>query len=165
MTATATRAAETWAHILAQPDGYPMGVAADWLQEHTDHDGSDEAKAEACAAVEAVAQAHLDARPDDHRARRLLGEWLQWHGDGRGEGLRALAACKRLTSGHWVTNSVAQRRHFGCWLPSDWWLEVSLIWKAAGSPKYTRRAAEDAASLAFARLPAGRRAQLLKGEM
>lgn len=29
MTATTTRAAETWAHILAQPDGLSMGYAAD----------------------------------------------------------------------------------------------------------------------------------------
>lgn len=189
MTATTTRAAETWARILAQPDGYPMGIAADWLQEHADHDGSPEAKAEACAAVEEVAQAHLDARPNNHRARRLLGEWLQWHGDARGEGYVALAACGREPRHLFAANYAAflwydltdqmaecergrilyprQAVHPASDLPL-WWFEklrgaVEVYDEFKEYP--TRRAAEDAAALAFARLPAERREQLLKGEM
>lgn len=189
MTTCTTPAAECWAHILAQPDGYPMGVAADWLQDHADHDGSPEAKAEACAAVEAVAQQHLDARPDDHRARRLLGEWLQWHRDVRGEGLRALGACgresRRMFSGGaacylWydLTDQMTECElnhiqypqeavHAASDLPFGWFRELRDAVEASEEFKeyHTRRAAEDAAALAFNRLPAERRAALLKGEM
>lgn len=165
MTATTTRAAECWARILAAPDGYPMGIAADFATD----DGSE--PAEACAAVEAVAQQHLDAHPDDHRARRLLGEWLQWHGDARGEGLCALAAYGRSPCGQesflgsflWWDAGYGFARP----LPQDWfWAAMGEVLPPQQRIKYdTRRAAEDAASLAFARLPAERRAALLRGEM
>lgn len=163
MTATTTRAAETWAHILEQPDGMHMGYAADFATD----DGSE--PAEACAAVEAVAQQHLDAHPDDYRARRLLGEWLQWHGDERGEGYRALGVCRRRPlqwQSSWLCafedDGIAKehRQH-----------SLPLVWfDAFGFPNAwtrfdTRRDAENAAALAFARLPAERRAALLKGEM
>lgn len=170
MTHCTTRAAECWAHILAQPDGYPMGVAADFARD----DGSE--PAEACAAVEAVAQQHLDARPDDHRARRLLGEWLTWHGDARGEGYRALAASGLYPHGpteadcHWSWHSgrgmsmgdYVSHQHA---LPQVWFRAVtpSRMYWTENYP--TRRAAEDAAALAFARLPAARRAELLAGRM
>jgi hypothetical protein len=168
VTATTTRAAETWAHILAQPDGYPMGVAADWLQEHDDHDGSAEAKADACDAVEAVAQQHLDAHPDDHKARRLLGEWLQWHGDERGDGYRALAACKREPYAHdgflwWNADMFTTFAKAD--LPGYWWALLGAVATWVNIMYPTRLTAEDAAALTFARLPAERREQLLKGEM
>lgn len=184
MSTTTTRAAETWAHILAQPDGYPMGIASDYATD----DGAE--PAEACAAVEAVAQAHLDAHPDDHKARRLLGEWLQWHGDERGEGYRALAACgkepycgnrkrmvwfcKRMV---WfcaryydaiaATEEAAIHRMLPHHLEGDWCdaIKQRKPTSANWHDYRTRRAAEDAASLAFARLPAERRAALLRGEM
>lgn len=157
-----TRAAETWAHLIAKVDPMPVSIAADFARD----DGSE--PAEACAAVEAVAQAHLDAHPADHRARRLLGEWLALHGDVRGEGLRALAACGRVPLRYrlsWLCQfdgdgiSDGDRRHA---LATDWF---DLISPSGWSRFDTRRAAEDAAAIAFARLPAERRGRLLKGEM
>lgn len=176
MTTCTTRAAETWARILEQPDGLHMDYAADFARD----DGSE--PAEACAAVEAVAQQHLDAHPDDHRARRLLGEWLTWHGDVRGEGYVALAAQKLRPH---LSQPVQSSRQFDEWL---WQLlrrlpysqdyctfeessEALSTWfrlfcpRLFGSWHKTRRDAEDVAAIAFARLPAERRATLLKGEM
>lgn len=170
MTATTTRAAECWARILAQPDGYPMGIAADFARD----DGAE--PAEACAAVEAVAQQHLDDHPDDHRARRLLGEWLTWHGDRRGEGYAAMGACRKephcgirkrlvwFNERFYATFAQGVVKSLCHCLPGDWYDAMRL--PVVNWHDYdTRRAAENAAALAFARLPAERRAQLLKGEM
>lgn len=176
MTTCTTRAAETWAHLIAEVDPMPVSIAADFATD----DGSE--PAEACAAVEAVAQSHLDAHPDDHRARRLLGEWLAWHGDERGEGYAALAACGRvpeewLAAGQWYWlrvdpfNGIKHPEE----LPDRWFDQLPLphqygkdhyskAWPY-GEESNTRRAAEESAALAFARLPAERRAALLKGEM
>lgn len=170
MTTCTTRAAETWAHILEQPDGMSMGYAADYARD----DGSE--PPEACAAVEAVAQAHLDAHPDDHRARRLLGEWLQWHGDVRGEGYVFLATFVRFpfwfpADGRWYWSRLDTPPSAWAGLPECLfrWVAITTTLpvrhRDALRQYRTRRAAEDAAALAFARLPAERRAALLKGEM
>lgn len=181
MTAITTRAAETWAHMLAKVDPMPVCVALDWLCEENGDDIRDVYKT-----VEAVAQQHLDARPDDHAARRLLGEWLTACGDERGEGYRGLAAFRvsprfcRMSGGEWLWILGAEENpnyregtrwyteHEGMMLPRGWINRIPLAhpndfdsWRYFES----RTAAEDAAAVAFLRLPESRRLQLLKGEM
>lgn len=177
MTATTTRAAETWAHLTAaRAAGHPLAVvkALDFAQ-----DGYGDL-AEACGAVEAVAQAHLDAHPDDHAARRLLGEWLTACGDERGEGLCALAACRKVPLfgykkcfvwfnevyySQYTTPHVPEPPVHS--LPGYWYDAVQQ--KPPSSVNWhdydTRQAAESAAAFAFLRLPETRRLQLLRGEM
>lgn len=164
-TATTTRPAETWAHMLAEVDPMPVCVALDFAQEGVTFE-------DARAAVEAVAQQHLDAHPDDHGARRLLGEWLTACGDDRGAGLTALGVCGKWCR-YWSINQA------WCWLRdvTAWYraefehTELGGDWYDAGIPIMlhsfydTRQAAEDAAAKAFLRLPEARRVQLLKGEM
>lgn len=185
MTATTTRAAETWRELLrCQREGVP---AFPWALDFAQDGYGD--LAEACDAVEAVAQAHLDAHPDDHGARRLLGEWLTACGDARGEGYQGLAACRRyphvsratpaspLRMAWWTA---APRHPNYCVLPRRWfdltrfdlthcpYASCFFAPDASIAPRdwvYPRQAAEDAAALAFLLLPESRRAQLLKGEM
>lgn len=167
MTATTTRAAECWAHMTAAVDPMPVCVALDWLCEENGDDIRD-----VYALVEACAQRHLDAKPDDHAARRLLGEWLTACGDERGAGYVALAVFELHTysgqrgrrvwfSGHEYPASV---RKSGCTLPGDWYESLRVP-----TPNWhhwrTRRTAENAAAFAFLRLPESRRAELMKGEM
>lgn len=168
MTATTTRAAETWAHMTAAVDPMPVCVALDYAQEGVE-------LAEACASVEAVAQAHLDAHPDDHAARRLLGEWLTACGDERGEGLTALGACglypRVYANAQWYDRShqTGTNGALEPWsdIPDEWFgsLDGGELLESYLRVFDARQAAENAAARAFLRLPRSRREQLLKGEM
>ena len=125
-------------------------------------------------------QAMLDACPDDHVTRLILADWLQERGDPRAEGYRALGVrrlfpclqewpedvkvpvsfCFASPRGCLVKNSRTDdiRKHI---LPQDWFNQIDghgLYWTADYA---SRREAEDAAALAFATLPAARRAELL----
>lgn len=118
--------------------------------------------------TEAEFQAALDASPDDHTTRLVFADWLEEQGDARYEGYRALGVNGRVPVRGGRNNSF----YFpGCgyewsggksppgtpktWLPKSWARLVS--WSEFDS----RRGAEDAAALAFARLPSERRAELL----
>jgi len=167
MTATTTRAVETWSHMLADVDPMPVCVALDFAQEGVTFE-------DARAAVEAVAQQHLDAHPDDHGARRLLGEWLTACGDARGDGYVALGVCwfapmfdgRDGGSWLWFRDNPEHAWPDHCYLIEDWF-DAS---NETGDFHYwmcypTRQAAENAAAKAFLRLPESRRAALMKGDM
>jgi uncharacterized protein (TIGR02996 family) len=125
-------------------------------------------------------QRALDADPDDHHTRLVFADWLQDHDDPRAEGYRALGLRRHrpyhrrdnldgyqfnflygrddnLSHGNDALHGPSKlpRRWFesakGA-APShwEWWAEF-----------VTRREAEDAVALAFAKLPADYRAELL----
>lgn len=120
-------------------------------------------------------QRHLDAHPDDATARMVFADWLQERDDPRAEGYRALGAlrkrpCESDVSKNW------------CWfrgyadhpmrLHEDWFDVMKVRGKAGefapawtarpgGKDPASRRELEDAAALAFARLPESRRDELL----
>ena len=118
---------------------------------------------------EAAFQAHLDLHPDDHTCRLVFADWLEERGDPRAPGYRALGINKRYLT--W--------RDDPCWidgkcgdtpmaLPSDWFCKLRAKDRTRGSPYWPakrlnlkRREVEDATALAFFRLPASRRAELL----
>ena len=126
--------------------------------------------------------AALDVDPADHRTRLLLADWLAERGDPRAEGYRALGVnrlfgCDSVTHEggvEWLPHQEATWfRRDGAGddghddLPPDWFAALGnrarwLFWtKPWTNPYPNRRAAEDAAALAFAKLPPERRAQLL----
>lgn len=121
----------------------------------------------------------LDAHPEDWGTRLILADWLEDRGDVRAEGYRALGVLrKRPETGAGLHKLVAGGSHertmrslawfpLQPWsksiyyrLPKDWF---GLVGAASCNwhPFATRREAEDAAALAFAQLPAARRAELL----
>lgn len=117
-------------------------------------------------------QAALDANPSDWQTRLVFADWLQDRGDMRAEGYRALGV-RRLRptvarepvpelNAWWAYGPYAGTE---CCLPDDWWRLVTGSTRATASDGLlyydTRRAAEDAAALAFAKLPPERRAELL----
>jgi uncharacterized protein (TIGR02996 family) len=127
-------------------------------------------------------QKRLDEKPDDWQTRLVFADWLQERGDARADGYRALAACRFVLCDRYPgepprfiphelsrifpESAGASGRDYT--LPLDWYAKVlGLGHEATGSliPFPTRRAAEDAAALAFAGLPARRRASLLKGRI
>jgi uncharacterized protein (TIGR02996 family) len=125
----------------------------------------------------------LDDDPENWAARVMFADWLDDRGDLRGPGYRALAAQRRspLQGYHegtgaktwwWfcppVETELAVHNH----LPSDWF---ALLPVGEGNQSFwplhteeggvmTRRECEGAAALAFAQLPAKRRAELLAGQ-
>jgi uncharacterized protein (TIGR02996 family) len=133
-------------------------------------------------------QRALDANPDDWQTRLVLADWLEERGDPRAEGYRALGMMRLkpfpCAPRDTKPKQVRRKRHFygdvsrvgpeygdttdysACLLPSDWLAELKSwdvengayrwVWVKGG-----RRKAEDAATLAFAKLPAERRAELL----
>jgi uncharacterized protein (TIGR02996 family) len=114
----------------------------------------------------------LDANPDDHGTRLVFGDWLQDRDDPRAEGYRALGALERVAfangRGWWWYRSRSMT--FTNALPRDWYdllppipgCNAQKLWPPEDYilPD-TRRYVEDAAALAFARLPPERRAELL----
>lgn len=122
--------------------------------------------------------AALDANPDDHHTRLVFADWLQERGDVRADGYRALGAGRvyplsvRMGATPWrgktawvyggATNSIGtHQRH--CLLAVDWFklIERGEGCDASWCRRLNRREAEDAAALAFAKLPPKRRAELL----
>lgn len=112
----------------------------------------------------------LDANPEDWQARLVFADWLQERGDLRAEGYRALGMLRLVPlhdpavhngqSWWWTSLPTTVGR-----LPADWF----QLLEDFGSPDVlikpitpsTRRECEDAAALAFAKLPPGRRSELL----
>lgn len=128
-------------------------------------------------------QKRLNRVPHDWQTRMVLADWLQERGDPRAEGYRAMGVCQ-IRAGKDVLEDGpdAATKLWFFWnasgtpipqavnipysgLPLDWF---SLVDDSnSQNPDYwrgytkTRRAAEDAAALAFAKLPEARRAELL----
>lgn len=116
----------------------------------------------ATLADEAAFHAAIDAAPDDATLRLVFADWLEERGDPRAEGYRVLAT-RGLRPRRGVTGHAGYTYGGGeSALPAVWFAEYVRVKRAAGAV-FTRapRLAEDAAALAFARLPAARRAELL----
>jgi|SRR5579883_615040 len=125
-------------------------------------------------------QRQLDANPKKGETRLLLADWLDKHGDARGPGYRALAVQKRCPSKS-ETSETKEAWWWSCIspdpndivVPSDLWQDwFSLLPTGEGDDIFwplltvncgikTRRECEDAAALAFSKLPPERRAELL----
>lgn len=122
-------------------------------------------------------QRQLDANPEDWQTRLVFADWLQERDDPRAEGYRALGFLRNRPEENkkelfWVYSRAGSGASIlwpRCDLPEDWFeliyatkpeLDPSRAW--CGYVK-TRREAEDAAALAFAKLSADRRAELLAG--
>lgn len=128
-------------------------------------------------------QGALDANPEDWHTRLVFADWLQDRDDPRAEGYRALGALRLRPVlpprdpfgeiGWWRHDPRANGGSGGypdatfAELPKDWFGKVKPTsyeqagswWKRFGNG--TRRDAEDAAALAFAKLPSKRRTVLL----
>ena len=130
-------------------------------------------------------QKQLDANPDDHLTRLVFADWLQERGDKRAEGYRAMGVLRRVPVGvtmapiqedqvlfpfsgkaMWVFGPMSGGRappvedHH---MPDVWY---SLIKPGPGCDSYwnrflSRREAEDAAAIAFAKLRKLSRTKLL----
>lgn len=113
----------------------------------------------------------LDAHPHDWQTRLVFADWLQEHNDPRADGYRALGKLNhvplRTDKEQWVlgrddnrgANPFLDDRR--CTLPADWFLGLAVKEDHFWVFFPTRRSIEDAAALAFAKLPAARRAELL----
>lgn len=100
-------------------------------------------------------QAALDANPDDWQTRGVFADWLQERDDVRAEGYRALGVCRVVP----VHTRVDGWYLTGLDYPNRGWLSQGY------DSSRSRRAAEDAAALAFAKLPELRRYELLNPVM
>lgn len=126
-------------------------------------------------------QMKLDEHPDDHATRLVFADWLQERGDPRAEGYRALARCGFVLSDRYSGppiryipkqasrvfrfDSTGTGRDYT--FPADWYalLPGAKADESGGCVLFpNRRAAEDAAALAFAALPKARRDALLAGK-
>ncbi len=123
-------------------------------------------------------QAALDANPEDWHTRLVFADWLQEHDDRRAEGYRALGVNRRRPYG---LNAASPDQGWADWynqahpdnqlgndppsdLPEDWFQLLKGGTTAGENYRRmyrTRRAAENAAVRAFAKLPAARRTELL----
>ena len=124
-------------------------------------------------------QQQLDANPEYHQTRLVFADWLQERGDPRAEGSRVMGkrrfATKSAQDCRWYDAEKYVEEAFGDNLPHAWY--VALVARL-GTPRQqsalgccvsngywllfsTRRAAEDAAALAFLKLTEERRARLL----
>jgi uncharacterized protein (TIGR02996 family) len=114
-------------------------------------------------------QKQLDAHPDDHQTRLVFADWLHDRDDPRAEGIRALGARgMRLRTLSIAIEDVAWKDWYfpeGDYADSREYTPLPRDWIDAlgGHLFMSRRDAEDAAALAFAQLPAERRAELLVG--
>lgn len=119
-------------------------------------------------------QRMLDANPDDHNTRLVFADWLQERDDPRAEGYRWLGESGlrpiddrvsvaadwsplEMSGKHWGWRYEKYRPFPIACLPA-------LLTNSTREWSYcygTRREAEDAAALAFSRLSAARRAELL----
>ncbi len=122
----------------------------------------------------------LDRNPDDHHTRLVFADFLQERDDPRADGYRALGTIGIRPSlagkesyrpgyirGDFLQSSTGWPGHDRYTLPDDWhsliphWsggsMRLSNGWRAGEN----RRGIEDAAALAFTRLPHARRQELL----
>lgn len=128
-------------------------------------------------------QRQLDANPDDFHTRLVFADWLQERGDERAEGYRALGRLRLIAHDggrgfHYgwcccdnphitgslqnpASRSPAWRKYKQSGLPVPWFAVMALSGEYWIELWRTRREAEDAAALAFAKLPPERRAELL----
>ncbi|MBM3980944.1 MAG: TIGR02996 domain-containing protein [Planctomycetes bacterium] len=131
-------------------------------------------------------QRALDADPGDWQTRLVFADWLEEQGDARAEGYRALGRQRarpiliQMQSddrnrpgahlhiyGTAANNSeAAQRRWGGCFLDAVWFKRLPRANETDRNQWWryypTRRAAEDGAARAFAKLGKVRRARLLR---
>lgn len=129
-------------------------------------------------------QAAIDDQADDAHCRLVFADFLEERGDRRAEGYRALGVLRKYVVVYepedgdfcWFNSDPFLKDAFNC-LPSDWFALLSggLQTKGGKPIKATaefvgawldwpsRRTAEDAAALAFLKLPPERRAELLRG--
>jgi uncharacterized protein (TIGR02996 family) len=115
-------------------------------------------------------QRALDANSADHQTRLVFADWLQDRDDPRAEGYRALGLNQFHTynvtdpaSGlcTWFTEKISVSDGLRE-LPDDWFHLLADGLRATSWVDYdSRREADDAAALAFAKLPKKRRAELL----
>lgn len=118
----------------------------------------------------------LDAEPEAWHARLVFADWLDDRDDPRAEGYRAIAARRRrpfciLRPDGWACwwHREVFYRPAGNDIPPDWFARLpadagsNLFWPqlVEGRASMSRRVCEDALALAFAQLPAARRAELL----
>ncbi len=114
-------------------------------------------------------QRALDANRTDRLTHLVFADWLQDRDDERAEGYRALAACglspfEIYGAGLWYNAAkVVVPDDPESNLPPDWYESLgSGRRRPMGYTKFESTAtARDAAALAFAKLPAERRAELL----
>jgi uncharacterized protein (TIGR02996 family) len=127
-------------------------------------------------------QSALDENPDDWQTRLVFADWLQDRGDPRADGYRALAAkhfCPlRVVEGERFTWTVGaddnvhhnnHPLHGRAMVPRAWYEHAKpptrkvFDWESGMWWAYfrTRRECEEALVLAFPKLPAKRRAELL----
>lgn len=121
-------------------------------------------------------QSALDADPSDWQTRLVFADWLQERDDPRAEGYRFLGIHRRCPEVSAYGNEHGWNRWTQTPNEHDLWkkegspfcLPLDLYRAAGGSDTRpwheTRREAEDAAALAFAKLPAARRAELLAAQ-
>jgi uncharacterized protein (TIGR02996 family) len=104
-------------------------------------------------------QARLDARPDDDTARLVYADWLEERGDPRAEGYRAMGARGMQPLGiigGWWGWARTTGQSYGYCVAGEWYDAMPR------ERRHSRREAEDAAALAFAKLPLHRRQELLQ---
>jgi uncharacterized protein (TIGR02996 family) len=121
-------------------------------------------------------QRALDANPDDWQTRLVFADWLDERDDPRAEGYRASGVLRRRPYQYTLMYepNKGEPRFWWHWAPDpewfpsdgrdDWSVLPRAWWKGCSEEVCTRREAEDAAALAFAKLPADRRAELLRVE-
>ena len=116
----------------------------------------------------------LNAKPEDWQTRLVFADWLDDRGDPRAEGYRALGQLRlrplKIKKRNWWTaqgDGPPTHNH----LPPDWFeLVAGYPHRADGKWRWptefdnrrdNRRQVEDAAALAFGKLPPPRRGELL----
>jgi uncharacterized protein (TIGR02996 family) len=118
--------------------------------------------------TEDVFQQLLDENPDDWQTRLVLADWLEDREDPRAEGYRAIGVLEIYGSPTWFNGGYYEDPLLN--LPCDWFRRLEGGVFAGEADEFsgplwcdftTRREAEDAAVLAFTKLPAERRAELL----
>lgn len=118
-------------------------------------------------------QSALVAEPQDWALRLVFADWLDEHADPRAEGYRAMGLLRRAPvhwggKGPWVWLNAHHAAKYDptekmrtATVPDDWYDLIPMNqYKVAEERKVLREALDDAA-LAFTKLPAKRKAELL----
>lgn len=112
-------------------------------------------------------QRQLDEHPDDFQTRLVFADWLEERNDPRAEGYRVLGMLRKwpkpLSDWWWANARVEPYMADHEKLDYDWYRRMQPSPPPAFANYSSRRSAEDAAALAFAKLPEERRAELLRG--